>query len=59
MINRAIHMGDIFGVPSRLIAFVSSLLVLVQAASGVVMWLKREKRKKKITDANADAFASS
>jgi len=43
MINRAIHTGDIFGVPSRVIAVVSSLLVLVQAVSGVMMWLKREK----------------
>jgi uncharacterized iron-regulated membrane protein len=58
MINRAIHTGDIFGVPSRLIATLSSLLVLVQAVSGVIMWLKREKGKK-TTSTKADAFASS
>lgn len=59
MINRAIHTGDIFGVPSRLIAAVSSLLVLVQIVSGVIMWLKREKAKKKIRSTNADTLASS
>src|SRR5258706_2361086 len=59
MINRAIHTGDIFGVPSRLIAALSSLLVLVQAVSGVIMWLKREKAKKKTTSTNATALASS
>jgi uncharacterized iron-regulated membrane protein len=59
MINRAIHTGDIFGVPSRLIAALSSLLVLVQAVSGVIMWLKREKAKKKITNASVDALVSS
>jgi uncharacterized iron-regulated membrane protein len=58
MINRAIHTGDIFGVPSRLIAALSSLLVLVQAVSGVIMWLKREKAKKKTIHTNADALAS-
>src|SRR6185369_14809373 len=54
MINRAIHTGDIFGVPSRLIAAVSSLLVLLQMISGVIMWLKREKGKKNIPSTNAD-----
>ncbi|MEO8026647.1 MAG: PepSY domain-containing protein, partial [Bryobacteraceae bacterium] len=46
MINRAIHTGDIFGSLTRLVAMVSSLLVLVQVVSGVIMWLKRSKVKK-------------
>ena len=59
MINRAIHTGDIFGVPSRLIAGLSSLVVLVQAVSGVIMWLKRKNGTKTTISTNADAVASS
>ena len=59
MINRAIHTGDIFGVPSKLIAAVSCLLVIVQAVSGVIMWLKREKAKNSIVSTSSDALASS
>jgi len=59
MINRAIHTGDIFGTPSMLIAMLSSLMVLVQAVSGVIMWLKLKEGTKKTISTKADALASS
>lgn len=44
LLNRQIHTGDIFGTPSRIVMSASSLLVILQAFSGVVMWWKRRKR---------------
>jgi uncharacterized iron-regulated membrane protein len=41
-LNRAIHTGDVFGVPSKIAMSLGSLAVLVQAASGLMMWLKRK-----------------
>jgi uncharacterized iron-regulated membrane protein len=37
----SIHFGDIFGTPTRIIAFVISLLVAGQVVSGVVIWWKK------------------
>lgn len=42
--NRAIHTGDIFGIPSKAIMSLASLLLVTQLVSGVVMWWKRRKR---------------
>ncbi len=39
--NRAIHTGDIFGLPSKAVLSLASLLSVLQVVSGVVMWLKR------------------
>jgi len=58
MINRAIHTGDIFGIPTRLIAAASSFLVILQAVSGLIMWLKRSNGNK-TTITETDAVASS
>ena len=41
LLNRQIHTGDVFGTPSRIVMSASSLLVVLQAFSGVVMWWKR------------------
>ncbi|HXH41613.1 MAG TPA: PepSY-associated TM helix domain-containing protein [Thermoanaerobaculia bacterium] len=43
LMNRQIHTGDVFGTPSRIVMSASSLLVVLQAFSGVVMWWKRRK----------------
>jgi uncharacterized iron-regulated membrane protein len=40
-LNRAIHTGDVFGIPSKVIMSLASLMVVVQAVSGLVMWLKK------------------
>jgi len=39
--NRAIHTGDILGVPSKIAMSLASLLAVVQVFSGAAMWWKR------------------
>lgn len=41
--NRSLHTGDILGVPSRVLAGFCSLMVLVQAITGVLIWARRQK----------------
>lgn len=42
-INRAIHTGDIFGTPSKVVMALASLVMALQLVTGVVMWMKRRK----------------
>lgn len=42
---RALHTGDAFGTPSRLVMSLSSLLLVVQVLSGLVIWVKRPKAR--------------
>jgi len=44
--NRAIHTGDIFGIPSKTVMSLASLAIVVQAISGVVMWWNRLRKNK-------------
>jgi uncharacterized iron-regulated membrane protein len=39
--NRAIHTGDIFGIPSKMVMSLASLMGVLQLVSGLAMWLKR------------------
>jgi uncharacterized iron-regulated membrane protein len=39
--NRAIHTGDIFGLPSKTVMSLASLAIVVQVLTGLVMWWKR------------------
>jgi uncharacterized iron-regulated membrane protein len=39
--NRAIHTGDIFGIPSKALASLFSLTLVLQLISGIVIWWKR------------------
>ena len=41
--NRAIHVGGIFGAPSRVLAFLTSLSVIVQTMTGFFLWWRRRK----------------
>ena len=41
--NEAIHTGSIFGIPSRIVVWLASIMVFVQACSGLIMWLYRKK----------------
>jgi uncharacterized iron-regulated membrane protein len=41
IVNRAIHTGDIFGIPSKILMSLASLMVVVQLISGVAMWCAR------------------
>lgn len=42
-VNRAVHTGDIFGMPSRIVVAMAGILLPVQAVSGLVIWLRRRK----------------
>jgi uncharacterized iron-regulated membrane protein len=41
--NEAIHTGSILGIPTRVLASLSSLIVFVQALSGAFIWLHRKR----------------
>lgn len=40
-LNRAIHTGDVFGIPSKIVMSLASLAVVAQALSGLALWLKK------------------
>jgi uncharacterized iron-regulated membrane protein len=40
-LNRALHTGDIFGAPSKMVMSLASLMMAFQLVTGVVMWAKR------------------
>ncbi|HEY6951793.1 MAG TPA: PepSY-associated TM helix domain-containing protein, partial [Bacteroidota bacterium] len=46
IINRAIHTGDILGLFSKIVASLSSFLVVVQALSGILLWWKRDRKNR-------------
>ena len=57
-LNRALHTGDIFGAPSKIVMSLASLAIFVQFVSGLVMWWKRTragKRARQVTPAAASA----
>ena len=41
--NEAIHTGSVWGMPSRILAWLASAIAPVQFASGVILWLQRKK----------------
>jgi len=41
IVNRAIHVGGIYGVPTRILAFLSSLAVVAQLITGTSMWWRK------------------
>jgi uncharacterized iron-regulated membrane protein len=43
-INRAIHTGDIFGIPSKFLMSLASLMAALQMVSGVALWWKRSRQ---------------
>ena len=45
--NRAIHTGDIFGIPSKTILSLASLMAVMQLVSGLTMWWKRRAQRKR------------
>ena len=46
--NRAIHTGDIFGIPSKTILSLASLMAVAQLVSGLAMWWKRRTVRKRV-----------
>jgi uncharacterized iron-regulated membrane protein len=45
--NRAIHTGDIFGIPSKFLMSLASLMAAAQVVSGIAMWWKRTRARKR------------
>jgi uncharacterized iron-regulated membrane protein len=41
--NRAIHTGDILGMPTKTLVSFASLMAVVQVVSGAMMWWKRRR----------------
>jgi len=56
--NRAIHTGDIFGIPSKTIMSLASLAVAFQAISGVMMWWKRTRKKRQVQVTKQNAVSA-
>lgn len=46
IVNRALHVGGIYGVPTRILAFLASLAVVVQLITGLTMWWRKRARRK-------------
>lgn len=46
-LNEAVHTGPIFGIAGRILAALAGLMVLPQAISGLFMWWKRARYRKK------------
>ena len=42
--NRALHTGDIFGIPSKAVMSLASLMAVVQVVSGAMLWWRKSRR---------------
>jgi uncharacterized iron-regulated membrane protein len=51
-LNRSIHTGDVFGIPSKAILSLASLMAVVQVISGLVMWWKGRRARERARGAN-------
>jgi uncharacterized iron-regulated membrane protein len=52
--NRALHTGDVLGIPSKVVVALASLIMPLQLLTGLVMWTKRRR-----TETKASAVANS
>lgn len=43
-LNRALHTGDVFGIPTKILMSLASLAAVAQVVSGALMWWKRPRR---------------
>jgi uncharacterized iron-regulated membrane protein len=57
-VNRAIHTGDIFGYPTKILVCLSGLMLIVQAITGYSMWWKKLRSKQSVPQTEAVAKAS-
>ena len=44
ILNRAVHTGDIFGLPSKIVVSLASLMAPVQLVTGLMLWARRKRR---------------
>jgi uncharacterized iron-regulated membrane protein len=42
-LNRAIHTGDIFGIPSKIVMSLASLMAPVQLITGIMLWTRKKR----------------
>jgi uncharacterized iron-regulated membrane protein len=42
ILNRAVHTGDIFGWPSKIVMSIASLMAPIQLFTGVLLWMRRK-----------------
>jgi uncharacterized iron-regulated membrane protein len=52
-LNRALHTGDVLGIPSKIVVSLASLIMPFQLLTGLVMWTKRRR-----TESKASAVAN-
>ena len=45
--NRALHTGDVLGMPSKVVVALASLIMPFQLLTGLVMWTKRRRTESK------------
>jgi len=43
ILNRAIHTGDIFGIPSKIAMSLASLMAPVQLITGIMLWARKRR----------------
>jgi uncharacterized iron-regulated membrane protein len=43
ILNRAIHTGDLFGLPSKIVMSLASLMAPVQLITGIMLWSRRKR----------------
>jgi uncharacterized iron-regulated membrane protein len=58
ILNRAIHTGDVFGMPSKFLMSLASLMAVVQVISGVAMWWKRTRANARATSGRSSAMTA-
>jgi uncharacterized iron-regulated membrane protein len=51
--NRAIHTGDIFGYPTKILMAIACFLLILQSITGYYMWWKRLRSKSKVYEPEA------
>jgi uncharacterized iron-regulated membrane protein len=56
--NRALHTGDIFGLPSKAVMSLASLAAVFQFLSGLVMWWKRTRTRRPVPVPSARSAAN-
>ena len=44
ILNRAVHTGDLFGLPSKIVMSLASLMAPVQLVTGLMLWARRKRR---------------
>ena len=53
--NRSIHTGDVYGLPTKALMSLSSLMLVLQAITGYFMWWKRLRARQRQTGVAAEA----